>query len=111
MSDGKRKGPSDYDVGHGKPPRHSRFRPGQSGNPRGRPKRALGKHQQLVQAMDQPTRDMFMAEMQRPITVTSAGKKVTMPTVQMIARSMAKTAAEGGQQAQRTALLLQLELE
>lgn len=29
-----------YDVGYGKPPRHTRFRPGQSGNPRGRPKAA-----------------------------------------------------------------------
>jgi hypothetical protein len=30
--------PSDYQVGYRKPPRHSRFRRGQSGNPRGRPK-------------------------------------------------------------------------
>jgi hypothetical protein len=27
----------DYEVGYGKPPRHSRFKKGQSGNPRGRP--------------------------------------------------------------------------
>jgi hypothetical protein len=27
-----------YEVGYGKPPRHSRFKPGQSGNRRGRPK-------------------------------------------------------------------------
>lgn len=27
-----------YDVGYGRPPKHSRFQPGQSGNPRGRPK-------------------------------------------------------------------------
>src|SRR5260370_26054261 len=26
----------DYDVGYGKPPRHTRFAKGQSGNPRGR---------------------------------------------------------------------------
>src|SRR5271168_5244673 len=30
----------DYQVGHGNPPRHTRFKPGQSGNPRGRPKSA-----------------------------------------------------------------------
>lgn len=29
---------SDYDVGYGKPPRGSRFKPGQSGNPKGRPR-------------------------------------------------------------------------
>jgi Family of unknown function (DUF5681) len=30
---------SDYDVGYGKPPERSRFKPGVSGNPKGRPKR------------------------------------------------------------------------
>ncbi len=29
---------TDYEVGYKKPPKHIRFRPGQSGNPRGRPK-------------------------------------------------------------------------
>ena len=28
-----------YEVGYKKPPRHSQFKPGQSGNPKGRPKR------------------------------------------------------------------------
>jgi hypothetical protein len=32
--------PVDYEVGYAKPPRHSRFKPGQSGNPKGRPKLA-----------------------------------------------------------------------
>lgn len=32
----------DYEVGYAKPPSHSRFKPGQSGNPRGRPKSAKG---------------------------------------------------------------------
>jgi hypothetical protein len=27
----------DYQVGYGKPPRHTQFAKGQSGNPRGRP--------------------------------------------------------------------------
>ena len=30
----------DYEVGYRKPPRHTRFRPGRSGNPRGRPRKA-----------------------------------------------------------------------
>jgi hypothetical protein len=29
-------GRATYEVGYGKPPRHSRFKPGQSGNPKGR---------------------------------------------------------------------------
>ncbi len=28
----------DYDVGYGKPPMHTQFKPGQTGNPQGRPK-------------------------------------------------------------------------
>ena len=32
--------PRDYQVGYGKPPRHTRFKRGQSGNPRGRPREA-----------------------------------------------------------------------
>lgn len=27
----------DYEIGHGRPPRHSQFQPGKSGNPAGRP--------------------------------------------------------------------------
>lgn len=30
--------PKNYGVGHKRPPEHSRFKPGQSGNPSGRPK-------------------------------------------------------------------------
>lgn len=32
----------DYEVGYGKPPLQTRFQPGRSGNPKGRPKRAKG---------------------------------------------------------------------
>jgi hypothetical protein len=32
--------PGDYEVGYKKPPRHTRFRQGRSGNPDGRPKQA-----------------------------------------------------------------------
>lgn len=30
--------PPEYEVGYGKPPKHTQFKPGHSGNPRGRPK-------------------------------------------------------------------------
>lgn len=33
---------ADYAVGYGKPPQHTRFQSGKSGNPRGRPKAAKG---------------------------------------------------------------------
>ena len=33
---------SDYDVGYGKPPQHSQFKKGRSGNPAGRPPKLKG---------------------------------------------------------------------
>ena len=33
-------GKKDYEVGYGKPPKSGQFKPGQSGNPKGRPKGA-----------------------------------------------------------------------
>ena len=38
QSEGADRTRADYEVGYGKPPKHTRFTPGQSGNPKGRPK-------------------------------------------------------------------------
>ncbi len=46
-----------YDVGYRRPPVHSRFKPGQSGNPRGRPKGSKGVDQALRQALDRRVPD------------------------------------------------------
>lgn len=35
----KSKDPENYDVGYGKPPKHTRFVPGVSGNPKGKPRK------------------------------------------------------------------------
>jgi hypothetical protein len=43
-----------YEVGYGKPPRHTRFRPGQSGNPRGRPKDAKNLSTLVHEALSEP---------------------------------------------------------
>jgi hypothetical protein len=40
MSSGSSRRPPGYEVGFGRPPKANRFKPGQSGNPAGRPKRA-----------------------------------------------------------------------
>ena len=43
----------DYEVGHGKPPRHTRFIKGQSGNPRGRPPGAKNLRTLLSEALNE----------------------------------------------------------
>jgi hypothetical protein len=44
----------DYAVGYGRPPSHSRFRPGRSGNPRGRPSRSKNLATLLSEALKEP---------------------------------------------------------
>jgi Family of unknown function (DUF5681) len=43
----------DYDVGYRKPPRHTRFAKGQSGNPRGRPPGAKNLKTLLSEALNE----------------------------------------------------------
>jgi Family of unknown function (DUF5681) len=45
--------PHDEEVGYGKPPRHSRFIKGQSGNPRGRPPGAKNMKTLLTRALNE----------------------------------------------------------
>lgn len=42
-----------YEVGYGKPPRHTRFKPGESGNARGRPKGAKNVKTYLLNALNE----------------------------------------------------------
>src|SRR5712671_357999 len=44
----------DHEVGYGKPPRHSQFVKGQSGNPRGRPPGAKNLKTLLSEALNEP---------------------------------------------------------
>lgn len=66
----------DYKVGYGKPPRKSQFKPGQSGNPKGRPKQA----QSFAAKIDQ--------ELARKITVTEGGRSIKMSKVDAMVRSL-----------------------
>ena len=58
----------DQDVGYGKPPRHSRFKKGQSGNPRGRPRGSRNFSTDLKETLEEPIR------------VTHHGKAKTVST-------------------------------
>ena len=44
----------DYDVGFGKPPKHTQFKPGQTGNPQGRPKGSKNLKTDLLEELSEP---------------------------------------------------------
>src|SRR3954452_11446493 len=48
-----RKPQGDYEVGYAMPPQHTRFRAGQSGNPKGRPKGSRNLDTLLAEALDE----------------------------------------------------------
>lgn len=83
-----------YDVGYGKPPRHSRFKPGRSGNPKGRPKGTRNLKTDLEQ------------ELGEKITVTEAGKAKRLTKQHAMVKTMVAKALKGD--ARTIAILLGL---
>ncbi len=87
-----------YDVGYAKPPEATRFKPGQSGNPRGRPKGAKNKRPALN---EERMKGIILDEAYRTITVRDGDRNITVPMAQAIMRSLAVNAAKGQHRAQR----------
>ena len=73
--------PRDYVVGRGKPPRHSQFQKGQSGNPRGRPRTTKSFNEILAKVAYQPV----------PITIK--GKRKLVPALEAILMQAVRRAA------------------
>lgn len=76
-----------YEVGYGKPPKHTRFKPGQSGNPAGRKPRIA------TSALSEI--EMFEAETGRIVTVASNGRKEKLSLYQLALRQQMTKAAKG----------------
>lgn len=81
----------DYEVGRGKPPGHTRFKPGQSGNARGRPKGAVDHSTALLNAINER------------VTVTENGKRVKRSMIEIIVKQQTLKAAKGDERS--TALI------
>ena len=76
MSDRKKNQNMDYEVGYKKPPKHTQFKKGQSGNPKGRPRKKRIRYF----SADQFAED-FIGRMEQEITVTRDGKPVRIPII------------------------------
>jgi Family of unknown function (DUF5681) len=90
----KNKKTDDYNVGYGKPPKRSRFKPGTSGNPRGRPKGT--KNLRTI------VRDTLFEK----VKVTEGGKVRTMNRVEAIMTGMVAKALKGDLRAATAVLKL-----
>ena len=71
----------DYTVGYGKPPHHTRFQKGQSGNPRGRPSGLKNLKTLLSEALNEP------------VIVTENGRKRKITKREAIVRQVVNCSA------------------
>lgn len=87
----------DYEVGYGKPPKHSQFKKGRSGNPKGRPKGAKGVGASI------------MRELERKVTIREGGQEVTISKAEAVAKRITNKALSGDMGASK--MLLQFDAE
>jgi hypothetical protein len=80
-----------YNVGFGKPPVHSRFRSGQSGNPAGRARRQIKGPSQKVMNVKQAVIDAL----NMPVSITEGGKKKDITALEALVRSSVMHGIQG----------------
>jgi hypothetical protein len=78
---------SDYDVGYGKPPKSTRFKKGQSGNRKGRPRGSLNLKTDLEE------------ELQERVTVSERGRKRQFTKQRALLRTWMNKALQGDHRA------------
>jgi hypothetical protein len=76
-------GKGDYDVGYGKPPKATRFQPGRSGNPKGRPRGRKN------------LRTILEETLFKSVMVTESGQKRRVPAIEAAFLRLLNKALEG----------------
>jgi len=87
-----------YVIGYGKPPKSSRWKKGQSGNPKGRPKGSRGLRTDLDR------------ELETKLTITVKGEEITGRAQQLMLHMLARRAAHDDVRASRILLDLVLQV-
>ena len=85
-----------YEVGYGRPPVATRYKSGQSGNPKGRPKGAKNKPTPFGA---ERIKTLILEEAYREIPVLEQGRRVTIPVMTAVLRAVAMNAAKGNNRA------------
>ena len=85
-----------YEVGFGKPPVETQFKPGQSGNPRGRPK---GSTSQKPGLAEERIKTLVLEEAYRTIPILDKGRRLNIPMMRAVLRAVATNAAKGNNRA------------
>src|SRR6516164_8376804 len=73
-------------VGYGKPPKHTQFKKGQSGNPKGRPKR---------EPEDIDVEHLFIEQLFHPITIVVNGRQQKVSAWEVIAKKLLAECMKG----------------
>jgi hypothetical protein len=82
----------DYEVGYGKPPKHTRFKPGRSGNPRGRAKETRNLRTDLAE------------ELAERIAISEGGRRRAVSRQRGMLKQMMAKALKGDVRAANTVL-------
>lgn len=82
----------DNNIGYGKPPKHTRFKPGQSGNPRGRPRKSRD-----IQAM-------IKRELDQTIAIKEGGRELRLSKREALIKQLVNRAVSGDAKAMQFVL-------